>query len=407
MTSTDSNVTESSRRAMRNVAVLFCAQALIGSQMAAHIIVGGLSGALLADNAALATLPISVVVLSSMFTSPGASLFMGKVGRRVGFVLGALVGALGSFFAMRALLVGSFGLLIFGSVLFGISQSFHGFYRFAAADTASESFKPKAISLVLAGGLLSALLGPELVRMFGDALDPTPYAGAYAAVIVVNLLGTAVLLFLDIPLPQARQKAASSGRPIGEIYRTPKVIAAVFCAMVSYAVMSLVMTSTPLAMVAFGFTSNHAADVVRWHVVAMFAPSFFTGALVARFGHAAVISTGLALLAVCAGIALAGVDIHQFYLALIALGLGWNFGFIGSTSLLATAYSPEEQAKVQGLNDFLVFGFVAFASFSSGALLNAYGWSAVQYAALPALGCAAFVMFWATRPQQLKASEVK
>jgi len=391
----------------RNVGVLFCAQALVGSQMATHIIVGGLSGALLAENRALATLPISIVVLVSMFTAPFASLFMGKVGRRAGFVLGALSGSLGAYLAMRALAAESFALFLGGSALFGISQSFHGFYRFAAADAAADEFKPKAISLVLAGGLISALLGPELVRRFSGALDPIPFAGAYVAIIVVTLLGAAALLLLDIPLPAQRGDTRSTGRTLGEIYREPKVIAAVICAMVSYAVMSLVMTSTPLAMVAFGFTSNHAADVVRWHIVAMFAPSFFTGFLVARFGHVAVISTGLVLLAVCATIALMGVDIHEFYLALIALGLGWNFGFIGATSLLATSYTREEQAKVQGVNDFLVFGFVAFASFSSGALLNAYGWNAVQYAALPALGLAALAMFWATRTQRLGASALQ
>ena len=293
---------------------------------------------------------------------------------------------------MRALLVGSFATLLMAAACTGIYQSFQGFFRFAAADTATESFKPKAISLVLAGGLINALLGPELVRLMGDAMAPTPYAGAYATIVALNLIGALVLVFLRIPKPAARVSGADAGRPLGVIFREPKVIAAVLCAMISYAVMSLVMTSTPLAMVAHGFHSDNAADVVRWHVVAMYAPSFFTGHLIARFGHLPVISVGLALLAACAGIALSGVEIHKFYLALIALGLGWNFGFIGATSMLATTHTAAEQARVQGLNDFLVFGLVSVASFSSGALLNAFGWTAVQLAVLPSLFLAVVII---------------
>lgn len=382
--------------AKKNIAILFAAQALIGSQMSAHIIVGGLAGALLAANPALATMPISVVVLSSMFTAPGASLFMGRFGRRAGFVTGGMAGAVGATLAMRALVTESFGLLLLGSVFFGVAQSFHGFLRFAAAESAPQRLKPKAISWVMAGGLVSALLGPELVRQFGNLLAPIPFAGAYAAVLVVDILAAIVLLFLRIPPPARSVSNRAAGRPLTVILRDPKVLSAIVCAMVSYAVMSLVMTSTPLAMVGHGHASDSAADVVRWHVIAMFAPSFFTGAIISRFGHVRVISTGLLLLALCAVVALAGVDLHNFYLALIALGIGWNFGFIGSTSLLATAHTAAERPKVQGLNDFLVFGLVAVASFSSGALLNAYGWNAVQLAVLPALGLAAVVFAWLT-----------
>jgi MFS family permease len=257
--------------------------------------------------------------------------------------------------------------------------------------------KPTAISWVLAAGLVNALLGAEVVRWFGDALAPAPYAGAYAAVVGINILGALVLLFLRIPVPPRRVLDPAHARPLGMVLRQPTLIAAVFCAMVSFAVMSLVMTSTPLAMTGHGFTADHAADVVRWHMVAMFAPSFFTGHLIRRFGHVAIITTGLGLLAVCAGIALSGVAIHQFYLALIALGLGWNFGFVGATSLLATTHRPEEQALIQGLNDFLVFGLVAIASFGSGALLTLSGWPAVQYAALPAVCIAFVILAWCAR----------
>ena len=379
----------------RNLAVLFLAQGILGAQIPVNFILGGLAGVLLAGNRALATLPISIIVLVAMFAAPAASLFMGRFGRRPGFLLGAAAGAIGGVLAVRALFDGRFDLLLLGAAFTGVYHGFQGFFRFAAADSASEEFKPKAIALVLGAGLINALLGPEIVRVLGDALDPTPYAGAYAAVAGLNLIGACILFFLKIPKPGPRRaSSADAGRPLSTIFREPKVITAVLCAMVSYAVMNLVMTATPLAVVGQGFTTGHAADVVRWHVVAMFAPSFVTGHFITRFGHLAVIGTGLLVLGACSGIALLGVELHHFYLALVALGIGWNFGFVGSTSLLATAHAPEEQARVQGLNDFLVFGLVALASFSSGALLNAYGWTAVQLAVVPGVLVALAAMAW-------------
>jgi len=241
---------------------------------------------------------------------------------------------------------------------------------------------------VLAGGLVSAVLGPEIVQLSADFFAPIPFAGAYAAVVGINVVGAMGLLLLDIPIPVHRAADAPEGRSLGEILRQPKAAVAVLCAMVSYALMTLVMTSTPLAMVGHGFSPDHAADVVRWHVLAMFAPSFITGSIIARFGHLPVIWIGLILLGACSAIALTGVRLEQFYGALIALGLGWNFGFIGATSLLATTHTIEERAKVQGVNDFLVFGLVSAASFSSGALLNVYGWAMVQIAMAPALAVA-------------------
>lgn len=375
--------------ARRNVAILGFAQAVLGSQLAIQIILGGLAGARLASNASLATLPISVAVLTSMFSAPVISLFMGRFGRRAGFLLGALSGAIGGLLSAWSLLIENFALLITGAACFGVYQSSQGFFRFAAADTASDAFKPKAISWVLAGGLASAFIGPGVVHMSSDMLAPIPFAGAYLMVVVINVVGAAGLLWLRIPLPQARVAITGSGRPLGEILRQPTVIVAVLCAMVAYALMSLVMTSTPLAMSHQGFSTDQAADVVRYHVLAMFAPSFVTGSLIARFGHGAIIGLGLMLLAACGVIATAGVELAHFYWALIALGVGWNFGFIGATSLLATTHTSAERAKVQGLNDFLVFGLVAAASFSSGALLSGFGWPAVQYAMIPALTIAA------------------
>lgn len=382
------------RRTWRNVAVLVFAQAVLGSQLAVHIILGGLAGAELAHERSLATLPISIVVLVSMLTAPAASMLMGRYGRRAGFLLGAAAGGVGGALAVRALLIGSFELLVAAAAFTGVYQSFQGFYRFAAADTAPERLKPKAISWVFAGGLLSALIGPEIVRLTSDAFAPVPFAGAYAAIVVVNVVGAAGLAFLDIPVPPRSASGGADSRPLAVIARQPTFIVAVLCAMVGFAAMNLVMTSTPLALAAHGFTTAHAADVVRWHIVAMFAPSFVTGSIIARFGHLPVIAAGLALLAACGGIALAGVDLHHFYVALIALGIGWNFTFVGATSLLATAHRPAEQAKVQGLNDFLVFGLVAAASFGSGALLDRYGWHAVQLAMIPGLVLSAAALGW-------------
>jgi MFS family permease len=381
-------------RAKRNVAVLVFAHAVLGSQLAINIIIAGLAGAVLADDPALATLPISIVVVGSLVTAPAMSLFMGRYGRRAGFWVAALAGAVASALCAQALYIGSFGLFVGGSLLLGVYQAAQGFFRFAATETAAEAFKPKAISWVLAGGLLSALLGPEIATLTSTSVAGVPYAGAYLAMIVLNVVGAAGLTLLDIPTPPPAAKAADTGRPLAVIVRQPVFVVAVLAAMVGFSAMSLVMTSTPLAMVGHGFTPAHATDVVRWHIVAMYAPSFFTGSLIVRFGRLSVIAAGLLLLGLCGAIALAGVDLEHFYLALIALGLGWNFSYIGATSLLGTAHTRAEQAKVQGLNDFLVLGLVAVGSFGSGALLDAFGWSAVQYAMAPALILALVGVAW-------------
>jgi MFS family permease len=393
----------------RNLTVLFIAQAVLGCQMPVHVVLGGLAGAVLADNRALATLPVSLVVLVSMFAAPAASAFMGRFGRRAGFLIGAAAGGVGGALAARGLIVGSFGVFLAGSACIGIYMGCQGFMRFAASDAVKPAMQPKAISWVLAAGLVNALVGPEIVRIFGNGFAPVPYAGAYAAVVVVNIVGAIVLSFLRIPLPARPAADAPPARPLRVVLSQPRIIAAILCGMLSYAVMSLVMTSTPLAMTDHGFNSDHAADVVRWHVLAMYAPSFVTGYLISRFGHMRIIATGLMLLIVCAGFALAGYEIHHFYLALIALGIGWNFGFIGATSLLATLHRPEERAAIQGLNDFLVFGLVAVASFSSGALLNFWGWPAVQYAAVPSALIALTVLFrlGSARPSAVRADSVR
>lgn len=333
-------------------------------------------------------------MLTAMFGAPLASHIMGRFGRRAGFLIGAAGGGMGGALAATALLIGRFDLLLLGAGLTGLYYSFHGFYRFAAADTASPAFRPKAISWVLAGGLVGAILGSEVVKVSSDLLSPIPFAGAYAVVVLLNIAGAIGVTFLDIPPPPRGSKDAPAGRPLGEIVCQPETAVAVLCAMMSYGTMVLVMTSTTLAMVEHGFTTNHAADVIRWHALAMFGPSFVTGNIIARFGHLPVMSFGLVLLGTCCVIALVGVGLENFYIALILLGLGWNFSFIAATGLLSNTHSASERAKVQGLNDFLVLGTVSLASLSSGALLNLYGWPAVQLAAAPALVIAACALVW-------------
>ncbi|MEO1317461.1 MAG: MFS transporter [Pseudomonadota bacterium] len=381
-------------RAIRAVLILAWGQAVLGAQLPIMMILGGLVGAMLAHDAAFATLPITVAVVGSMIGAPLLSLFMGRFGRRPGFLLAALAGALGAWVSLQGIYERSFPLFLVGSALTGIYWSGHNLYRFAAADMASAAFKPRAIAWTMAAGLISAILGPEMVKIFGDWRAPVPHAGAYEAVIWLNLLGAIPLLFLNIPRPAP--PPAGTQRPVGAILRNPKVQVAMICAMATYGLMNLMMTATPLAMAACGFGTAAAAGVVQAHVLAMYAPSFFTGSLIARFGAHRVIATGLAAIAACAVVAAAGIAIENFYIALVLLGVGWNFGFIGATSLLADAVAPEDRARAQGINDFAVMAFVVIASASSGVLLNFGGWEAVQIAIVPGLALAGGALIWFT-----------
>ena len=396
-------------RARRNVAVLVCAQAFLGAQMPMIFTIGGLAGQSLASNACYATLPISMIVLGSMLAATPVSAMMQRFGRRAGFTLGALAGALGGAVGAWGLYTASFPLFLLGSLITGIYMSAQGFYRFAAADTASEDFRPKAISYVMAGGLASAIIGPQLVKVTADAYV-IPFLGTYGAIIAINLIGALLFLFLDIPRPPVPSADAPRGRSRLELLKTPRIAVAVICGMVSYALMNLVMTSTPLAVVGCGFDKGDAADVVTAHVLAMFVPSFFTGHLIARFGVEKIMAAGLLILAGAGAVALSGVALEQFFLALILLGLGWNFGFIGATAMLAGAHEPHERGRMQGLNDLLVFGGVTLASLASGGLMNCsggtaqQGWLAVNLAMAPFLVLAGGALIWLVlRPKDAAA----
>lgn len=408
------------RRAKRNVAVLVLAQAILGAQMPMIFVVGGLAGKALAQDAGIslcwATLPISLIIFGSMTTAPWMSPLMQTRGRRFGFYVGALAGALGAAIAAYGMSIGSFAVLLIGSYFTGIYMSAQGFYRFAATDTASDSFRPKAISYVMAGGLLSAILGPQLNKLVSD-FYAVPYMGVYVAVVVLNLVGMFLFLGLDLDKGsrgQPKNVDAPAPRSRSELLSDPNIIVAMIVALVAYSLMNLVMTSTPLAVVGCGYALDNANDIVSAHVLAMFAPSFFTGHLIVRFGVMRIMATGLTILAAAGAAALWGVNVadadqpslFSFYAALILLGLGWNFGFIGATTLLTSSHGAHERGVVQGLNDMVVFGSVTLASLASGGLMNCSGgspiegWSAVNIAMAPFLALAGGALIWlALRPR--------
>ncbi len=397
--------TPDNTRAKRNVLVLVAAQAVVGAQLPILFIIGGLTGQMLASNPCWATLPISMIVLGSMAAATPLSSFMQAYGRRAGFWLACGAGAVGAAISAYALMLGSFALFLLGSFITGTYMSANGFYRFAATDTASPEFRPKAISYVMAGGLLSAVFGPQLVSLTTDAMS-VPFLATYLAVIGLNIAGVVLLSALDIPTPPKPTSTTVAGRSRRELLSVPVIAVAVICGTVSYALMNLVMTSTPLAVVGCGFATSDAANIVSAHVLAMYAPSFFTGHLIARFGARSIVALGLVILAASGGVAMTGVELEQFYIALILLGVGWNFGFIGATSMLTAAHSPEERGRIQGMNDMIVFGGVFLASLSSGTLMNCAGgtaetgWQLVNLAMLPFLVLAGSALIWlALRPR--------
>jgi len=391
-------MTHSNAIAKRNVAILVIAQAFLGAQMPIMFVIGGLAGQSLAPNVLWATMPISMIVFGSMTTAPWLSHVMQKFGRKIGFLIGTLAGATGAAICAYGLYTSSFELFLLGSYFSGIYMSSQGFFRFAAADTASEAFRPKAISYVMAGGLASAVIGPQLVKLTADSFV-IPFFGGYMAVLAINLIGSLLFFYLKIPTPETPSPTAPKGRTRMELLKTPRIAVSIICAMVSYSLMNLVMTSTPLAVVGCGFTQNNAADIVMAHVLGMYIPSFFTGHLIVRFGAEKIIALGLTILAAAGIVNMAGLELTNFFGGLILLGLGWNFGFIGATTMLTGSHAPEERGRVQGMNDFLVFGTVTLGSLSSGFLMHsgnspAEGWAAVNIAMVPLLLIAGATLIW-------------
>lgn len=377
----------------RNVILLSICLALSMTGTSLNMVVTALTGAMLADPSAvhsvpflgvlpetsLATLPLSMQFVGTMIATIPASMLMRRVGRRVGFSVGQGIGAVGAALACYAIWEQSFWLFTLCGLIIGFHNAFWQYYRFAASETASDAFKPRAISLVMAGGVVAAIIGPELAVFSRELMAPVLFAGSYAVIVVLCLVTIIVLQFIRIPNLTAEERR-DTGRPISEIVKQPVFIVAALSAMFGYAVMSLVMTATPLAMAFCNHDFDDTAFVIQWHALGMFAPSFFTGTVIRKIGVLNVIKIGALLMIGCVIVNLNGIELEHFWVGLVLLGLGWNFMFIGGTTLLTETYTPAERNKVQALNDFLVFGTVSAASLSAGMLQNLVGWDAVNLA---------------------------
>jgi len=365
----------------RNVGVLAACQAMLFTNNSTLIAINGLAGLALAPYVGLATLPVTCWVLGGAIATMPASLHMKRVGRQRGLTSGTLWGIVGALLCSAAIWLQSFWLLCFGTLVWGAYNAYGQYYRFAAADVATPDTRANAISLVLAGGLVGGILGPSTSRFTVDLLQPK-FVGTYLSLILFALVTMALLRFIRIPTPTEGERLAS-GRPLREIAAQPKFIVAVLAGAVSYGVMNFLMTSTPIAMQVCGHPFGDAAFVISAHVVAMFAPSFVTGRLIRRFGVLPLMLVGAALNLLAIGAAFAGLAVANFWWAMVLLGIGWNFLYIGGTTLLTETYRPEERAKAQGANDQAIFIMMAVSSFTSGMTVTAAGWERVNLIALP------------------------
>jgi MFS family permease len=376
----------------RNVALLATCQAMLLSVSATLAVVNSLAGLALAADKSLATLPVTFWVVGGAIATMPASHLQARIGRRAGLSVGAAIGLLGCLICAWAVYSHSFWILCGGTLVFGASNAFGQYYRFVAADAATPDFKATAISLVLAGGLVGGILGPNISRYTVDALSPR-FMGAYLAVSVFLLATVLLLRGLKVPTPTAAQRA-KAGRPLSTIAAQPKFLVAVACSAIGFGVMNFLMTATPIAMNVCGHPYGDAAFVISSHVVAMFAPSFFTGGLIKRFGVAPILFAGALLNCVAVGAALSGLSVTHFWISLVMLGVGWNFLYIGGTTLLTQTYRPEEQAKAQGANDLAVFIMMTLSSFASGLTVTAAGWEKVNFAAMPLIVLVMIAIAW-------------
>lgn len=381
------------RLAARNAVVLAAAQALAGGNNTLVTATGGIAGSILAPDPALATLPVSLMIVGMWIGTIPVGMLAKAFGRRFALQVGSVFGILSGLISCAAMLRGSFGLFIVGTFCAGLYASAHQSYRFAAADTASPQFRAKAVAWVLAGGVFAAVIGPQLVIFTKDVWPAYLFAATYLAQSACALLAAAVLMTLKIPLPSVSH-SLTDGRPLTTLVVQPKFTVAVVCGLASYTMMNMVMTSAPLAMVLCNHSVGEAALGIQWHVLGMYAPSFFTGALIMRFGLRKMMAVGLTLIVAAAAIGLLGNALWNFWIGLALLGAGWNFAFISATTLVTECHSSRERNKVQAFNDFLVFGCMAIGSFSSGALLARFGWSAVNEVVFPVILAAALMLAW-------------
>lgn len=379
-------MTVSESEARRTALIYASAMAIVGSAAPISISMGALAGHYLLDaDKSLASAPITGYNVGVALGALPAAAILRKVGGRSGFMLGTVVTALGGAIATAAIFNANFWLFAIGLLVVGWGGAFVQQLRFAAADDAPPQFKARAISFVLGGGVVTAILGPQIVIFTRDLFDPVMFAGSFASIIGLAAVGAVILSFLR-PRghgPAATAVSSEPARPLSEIIRQPRFAVALLCAVSTYALMSFVMTGAPLAMVGCGFTPDEATLGISWHVMAMFAPSFFTGRLITRYGAETIVAIGLLLLIACGIVALSGIELWQFWSSLILLGLGWNFGFIGSTAIVANAYRPSEKGRAQGFHDFVLFSTVAFGSLMAGITYNAYGWDMLNWVIFP------------------------
>jgi len=392
------------RLARRNAIVLAVAQALAGGNNTVIVSTASIVGAVLAPDKGLATLPITCMVIGMWLGSLPVGALARRFGRRFALQTGSVFGMASGLISYSAVMNGQFWLLLLGTFCGGLYAAAHNSYRFAAADTASEAFRPKVVSWVLAGGVFAAVIGPQLVIFTKDVLSPYTFAASYLGQSACAAVAALVLMFVKIPpLPAAH---AVHARPLLEIVRVPRFIVAVACGMASYTMMNMVMTSAPLAMVGCGHSVTDATLGIQWHVLAMYGPSFVTGSLIARFGVERIAGIGLALIALSAGVAIAGISVAHFWTALVLLGLGWNFAFIGATTMVTQCHRPEERNKVQAFNDFLIFGGMAISSFSSGQLLEYFGWQTINEVVFPAIFLAGAMLAWLAVRKRERAAAI-
>ena len=377
----------------KNVGLLAVGQALNGSAITMGIIAAPLAGFMLAEDKTLATLPPAMQWLFTMITAYPASLVMRHIGRRAGFIIGDVFLILGGLLCIFALVRGEFLFFWIGASILGISNGFAIFYRFAAADAVEPEWRGRAISYVLAGGLVAAFVGPELGVLTKDLLAPATFAGCYAVLVGIALVKMAVLSNLRFPLPTVEERTAP-GRPLLEIIAQPHYLIALVCSMVGWGVMILLMSSTPLAMQVCNLGFNDTAFVIQWHVVGMYAPSFFTGHLIRRFGLPKILFMGAVLQAAAITVNLTGIEVWNFLAANLLVGMGWNFLFVGGSTLLTTTYRVEERARAQGVHDLLTMGVAAIAAFGSGALHYLVGWQFVNIAVIPLIVCVLVANLW-------------
>jgi MFS family permease len=374
------------------VLLLSTAQALVQSASVMVMTVGGLAGSQIAPDPQLATAPIAAMFLGTAIATVPASIWMARAGRRIGFVAGALLGAVGGGLAAAGILVQSLLLLSLGTLLVGAYVGFAQFYRFAASEVADETFRPRAISLVLAGGVVAAVAGPALARLGGPLLAPA-YTGSFLILAVITLIAAGLLIGLRVPDP-AEATTGESGRPLARIVFQPTYLVAIFGAATGAGVMIYAMTATPLAMVAHNHDLSDATLVIQLHVLGMYIPSFFTGSLIARFGVLKIMLAGVMLLTAHVLLALSGTGFVSFASALAMLGVGWNFLYVGGTNLLTRTYTPAERGRAQAVNDFTIVLVGLGGSLSAGALLHAIGWQSMNMLLLPWLVVAAAAIVW-------------